>query len=32
MREASFNNAFGRELADAYEWVLNFRRQKTLLI
>lgn len=28
MREASFNNAFGRELADAYEWVLNFRRTK----
>ncbi|CAR66402.1 DEHA2F23452p [Debaryomyces hansenii CBS767] len=30
MREASFNNAFGRELADAYEWVLNFRRTKDI--
>lgn len=28
MREASFSNTFGRELADAYEWVLNFRRTK----
>lgn len=30
MREASFNNAFGRELADAYEWVLNYRRTKDI--
>lgn len=30
MREVSFNNAFGRELADAYEWVLNYRRTKDI--
>lgn len=30
MREASFNNSFGRELADAYEWVLNYRRTKDI--
>ncbi|CUM64043.1 uncharacterized protein PRCAT00001631001 [Priceomyces carsonii] len=30
MRESSFTNAFGRELADAYEWVLNFRRTKDI--
>ncbi|SGZ55137.1 CIC11C00000003613 [Sungouiella intermedia] len=30
VREASFNNAFGRELADAYEWVLNYRRTKDI--
>ncbi|KAF8004447.1 hypothetical protein HF325_001895 [Metschnikowia pulcherrima] len=30
MREASFNNAFGRELGDAYEWVLNYRRTKDI--
>lgn len=30
MRESSFANAFGRELADAYEWVLNFRRTKDI--
>lgn len=29
-REASFNNTFGRELADAYEWVLNFRRTRDI--
>lgn len=28
MRESSFVNAFGRELSDAYEWVLNFRRTR----
>lgn len=28
LREASFSNAFGRELADAYEWVWNYRRTK----
>ncbi|QBM89432.1 Rapamycin binding domain-containing protein [Metschnikowia aff. pulcherrima] len=30
MRKASFNNAFGRELGDAYEWVLNYRRTKDI--
>lgn len=30
MRESSFANAFGRELADAYEWVLNFRRTRDI--
>lgn len=30
MRESSFANAFGRELADAYEWGLNFRRTKDI--
>lgn len=30
LREASFSNAFGRELSDAYEWVLNYRRTKDL--
>ncbi|KAG7662855.1 TOR1 [[Candida] subhashii] len=30
MREQAFANAFGRELADAYEWVLNFRRTKDI--
>ena len=30
MRESSFATAFGRELADAYEWVLNFRRTKDI--
>ena len=30
LRESSFANAFGRELADAYEWVLNFRRTKDI--
>lgn len=28
MRESAFVAAFGRELADAYEWVLNYRRTK----
>ncbi|CAH2355370.1 serine/threonine-protein kinase Tor2p [[Candida] railenensis] len=28
MRESTFNNAFGRELSDAYEWILNYRRTK----
>lgn len=30
MRESAFTTAFGRELADAYEWVLNFRRTKDI--
>jgi FKBP12-rapamycin complex-associated protein len=30
MREQSFTSAFGRELADAYEWVLNYRRTKDI--
>ena len=30
MRESSFTNAFGRELGDAYEWVLNYRRTKDI--
>lgn len=30
IREAAFNNAFARELADAYEWVLNYRRTKDI--
>ncbi|KAG5419194.1 TOR1 [Candida metapsilosis] len=30
MREQAFANAFGRELADAFEWVLNFRRTKDM--
>ncbi|KAI5952420.1 TOR1 [Candida jiufengensis] len=30
MREQAFANAFGRELADAFEWVLNFRRTKDI--
>lgn len=30
MREAAFASAFSRELADAYEWVLNYRRTKDL--
>lgn len=30
MRESSFANAFGRELADAYEWVINYRRTKDI--
>ena len=28
--EQAFANAFGRELTDAYEWVLNFRRTKDI--
>lgn len=28
IRELSFQNAFGRDLTDAYEWVLNFKRSK----
>lgn len=28
MRELSFQNSFGRDLTDAYEWVLNFQRTK----
>lgn len=28
LREVSFQNAFGRELNDAHEWVLNYRRTK----
>lgn len=28
MRELSFQNSFGRDLTDAYEWVLNFKRTK----
>ncbi|ODQ81853.1 hypothetical protein BABINDRAFT_160083 [Babjeviella inositovora NRRL Y-12698] len=28
LREVSFQNAFGRDLNDANEWVLNFRRTK----
>lgn len=30
MREQAFTNAFGRELADAFEWVLNYRRTKDI--
>lgn len=30
MRESAFATTFGRELADAYEWVLNFRRTKDI--
>ncbi|WPK25591.1 hypothetical protein PUMCH_002911 [Australozyma saopauloensis] len=30
MREASFASAFSRELSDAYEWVLNYRRTKDI--
>lgn len=30
MRESSFSNAYGRELADAFEWVLNYRRTKDI--
>ncbi|KAK6202747.1 1-phosphatidylinositol 3-kinase [Scheffersomyces amazonensis] len=30
MRESAFATAFGRELSDAYEWVLNFRRTKDI--
>ncbi|EGV64899.1 FAT-domain-containing protein [Yamadazyma tenuis ATCC 10573] len=30
MRETSFVNAFGRELADAYEWILNYRKTKDI--
>lgn len=30
MREQAFTSAFGRELADAYEWVLNYRRTKDI--
>ncbi|KAI5965219.1 TOR1 [Candida pseudojiufengensis] len=30
IREQAFANAFGRELADAFEWVLNFRRTKDI--
>ncbi|EDK44289.1 hypothetical protein LELG_02468 [Lodderomyces elongisporus NRRL YB-4239] len=26
MREQAFANAFGRDLADAFEWVMNFKR------
>lgn len=28
LREASFKNHFGRDLDDAYEWVLNYKRTK----
>ncbi|KAH3666740.1 hypothetical protein OGAPHI_003189 [Ogataea philodendri] len=28
IREASFVNAFGKELNDAYQWLMNFRRTK----
>ncbi|CAI5758005.1 unnamed protein product [Candida verbasci] len=30
MREQAFANTYGRELADAFEWVLNFRRTKDI--
>lgn len=30
MREAAFASALSRELSDAYEWVLNYRRTKDL--
>lgn len=30
IREALFASAFSRELADAYEWVLNYRRTKDI--
>ncbi|CAN3370118.1 serine/threonine-protein kinase Tor2p [Diutina catenulata] len=29
-REAAFASIYGRELGDAYEWVLNFRRTKDI--
>lgn len=28
LREISFQNLFGRDLNDAYEWVLNYKRKK----
>ncbi|ODV85481.1 hypothetical protein CANARDRAFT_28273 [[Candida] arabinofermentans NRRL YB-2248] len=28
IREASFANAFGKELSDAHQWLMNFRRTK----
>ena len=31
VRESAFALAFGRELADAYEWVLNYRRTRDIL-
>lgn len=30
LREISFQNSFGRDLNDAYEWVLNFKRSKDI--
>lgn len=30
LREVTFQNSFGRDLNDAYEWVLNYRRTKDI--
>lgn len=30
LREISFQNSFGRDLNDAYEWVLNYKRTKDI--
>lgn len=30
IRELSFQNSFGRDLNDAYEWVLNYKRSKDI--
>lgn len=30
LREVSFQNSFGRDLNDAYEWVLNYKRTKDI--
>lgn len=30
LREISFQNSFGRDLADAYEWVMNYKRTKDI--
>lgn len=30
IREISFQNTFGRDLNDAYEWVLNYKRSKDI--
>ncbi|CCE63837.1 hypothetical protein TPHA_0F03570 [Tetrapisispora phaffii CBS 4417] len=30
LREISFQNSFGRDLNDAYEWVMNYKRSKDI--
>ncbi|CUS21363.1 LAQU0S03e00848g1_1 [Lachancea quebecensis] len=30
LREISFQNSFGRDLNDAYEWVMNYKRNKDI--
>ncbi|KAL7665224.1 Serine/threonine-protein kinase TOR [[Candida] zeylanoides] len=30
MRESAFDSAFGRELSDAYEWILNYKRSRDI--